>query len=157
MKYFNRLLVLFLVVASCNPKAQNETNFDSFGKEFNQKSVADAASLYGKLQVADTALTQINGTIKEVCQSKGCWMKVDLAHGEEVFVKFKDYGFFVPKDASNKKVVMNGLAFIEQMSVDEQRHYAEDEGLSKEAVEKITEPKKTLRFEADGVKIQKAD
>jgi hypothetical protein len=66
-------------------------------------------------------------------------------------VKFKDYGFFMPKDIAGKEVIVNGKAFIEAMSVDEQRHYAEDGGESAEAIAAITEQKKTLRFEADGV------
>jgi hypothetical protein len=81
-------------------------------------------------------------------------MKVNLS-GDEVFVKFKDYGFFVPLDAAGKEVVMNGKAFVEELSVDEQKHYAMDKGASKEEIEKITSPKKTLRFEADGVLIEK--
>jgi len=50
-------------------------------------------------------------------------------------------------------VVMNGAAFLEEMSVDDQRHYAEDEGASEDELAQITAPKKTLRFEADGVLI----
>ena len=37
------------------------------------------------------------------------------------------------------------------MSVDEQRHYAEDKGATKEEIEVITEPKRTFSFLADGV------
>ena len=70
-----------------------------------------------------------------------------------MFVRFKDYGFFVPKDAAGKKVVMNGAAFLEEMSVEDQKHYAEDEGASEEELAQITAPKRTLRFEADGVLI----
>ena len=81
------------------------------------------------------------------------WMKVQLESNDEVFVRFKDYGFFVPKDAAGKKVVMNGAAFFEEMTVDDQRHYAEDEGASEDELAQITAPKKTLRFEADGVLI----
>jgi hypothetical protein len=81
-------------------------------------------------------------------------MKVQLESNEEVFVRFKDYGFFVPKDAAGKRVVMNGAAFFEEMSVEDQRHYAEDEGASEDELALITSPKKTLRFEADGVLIE---
>ena len=41
--------------------------------------------------------------------------------------------------------------FVNEVSVDEQRHYAEDAGKSKEEIALITEPKKTYSFEADGV------
>ena len=110
-------------------------------------------TLYEGIKSSDTIQAQMIGEIKEVCQSKGCWMKVALAPDREVFVRFKDYGFFVPKDAAGKKVVMNGLAFLEEMSVEDQRHYAEDDGATKEEIAQITAPKRTYRFEADGVLI----
>jgi hypothetical protein len=40
---------------------------------------------------------QTEGVIKEVCQQKVCWMKVDVGNGEEMLVRFKRYAFFVPK------------------------------------------------------------
>ena len=82
-------------------------------------------------------------------------MKLKLENGEEAMVKFKDYGFFMPKDIAGKEVIVNGLAFIEEMSVEEQKHYAEDAGESKEVIAAITAPKKTYRFEADGVLLKK--
>ncbi|WP_350287308.1 DUF4920 domain-containing protein [uncultured Croceitalea sp.] len=154
MKLFNKLLVIFSVVFCLNASAQGS----SFGASFeNVEDNGENWKVFESLNTTDTIQTQVSGKIVEVCQAKGCWMKVDLANGERVFVKFKDYGFFVPKDAASKKVVMNGKAFVEQMSVDEQRHYAEDEGVSKDEIAKITKPKKTLRFEADGVVIEKMD
>jgi hypothetical protein len=47
--------------------------------------------------------------------------------------------------------VVEGIAFIEEMSVDEQRHYAEDAGKNKEEVMDITEPKRTLSVVSNGV------
>lgn len=154
MKTFNILIVIFLVSTSQILFGQTVSTYTEFGASFKKSAQVDAnGKVYEDLKVADTTNAQITGKIKEVCQAKGCWMKVDLASGDEVFVKFKDYGFFVPTDAADKTVVMNGQAFVEEMSVDEQKHYAEDKGASKADIDKITKPKKTLRFEADGVLI----
>jgi len=57
----------------------------------------------------------------------------------------------MPKDIAGEEVIVNGMAYIKEVSVDEQRHYAEDKGATKEEVEAITEPKRTYSFEADGV------
>ena len=38
---------------------------------------------------------QLSGIIKSSCPMKGCWMEIET-NGETVFVKFKDYSFFVP-------------------------------------------------------------
>ena len=70
---------------------------------------------------------------------------------QSVFVKFKDYGFFMPLDLAGSEVIVQGKAYKEVTSVDELRHYAEDEGLSAEEIAKITEPEEELKFMADGV------
>ena len=85
---------------------------------------------------------------------KGCWMTLNMADGNQVMVKFKDYGFFVPKDIAGKEVIINGKAFVEEVSVGDQKHYAEDAGKSAEEIAAITAPKKTFSFEADGVLIK---
>jgi hypothetical protein len=57
----------------------------------------------------------------------------------------------MPKDIAGRKVTLDGYAYREVTSVDELRHYAEDEGKSKAEIEKITEPKEELKFLASGV------
>lgn len=140
------LLVLLAQFAFAQTSEHGQTFKPSMGMNKD-------AQLFQNLSVQDTVQVQLQGTIAEVCQAKGCWMNVNLQDDAQVFVRFKDYGFFVPTNSSGKSVVMNGIAFIEEMSVDEQRHYAEDKGATKDEIAKITTPKRTLRFEADGVQI----
>ena len=40
-------------------------------------------------------------------------LTLDLGKEQQAFVKFKDYGFFVPMNAQNREVVVEGKAFIE--------------------------------------------
>ncbi|WP_318344573.1 DUF4920 domain-containing protein [Flagellimonas baculiformis] len=154
MKLFNTFAAVLLVVL-CQVSCKQETiKGDYFGEEFKiSNKVNKTSAPYEGLVATDTLRTQVMGEVTEVCQAKGCWMKVKLDSEDEVFVRFKDYGFFVPKDAAGKKVVMNGAAFLEEMSVEDQKHYAEDEGASEDELAQITAPKRTLRFEADGVLI----
>jgi hypothetical protein len=150
-RLFFVILTVFLVV-SC----QDKTNYDAFGNEITSKNAIDNKDAYAKykeLKVGDTVTTKIKATVDAVCKSKGCWMKLNLEDGEQIMVKFKDYGFFVPMDIEGKEVIINGKAFVNQMSVDEQQHYAEDAGKSAEEIAAITKPKKTYSFEADGVLI----
>jgi hypothetical protein len=77
-------------------------------------------------------------------------MLLDIG-ANEAMVKFKNYGFFMPKNIADKEVIVNGKAFISEVSIDEQRHYAEDAGKSEDEIAKIIEVKKTLSLEADGV------
>ena len=71
-------------------------------------------------------------------------------------VRFKDYGFFVPKDIAGRQAVVEGYAFREVTTVEELRHYAEDEGLSAEEIAKITEPVEEVKFLASGVYLVEA-
>jgi hypothetical protein len=103
------------------------------------------------MQIGDSINSKMSAKVISVCQAKGCWMTLNLENGNEVMVKFKDYGFFMPKDIAGKEVIINGKAFVNEVSVDELRHYAEDAGKTDEEIESITEPKKTFSFEADGV------
>ena len=97
---------------------------------------------------------QLKGEVSAVCQVKGCWMIVNLVDGEETRVKFKDYGFFVPKDIVGKEVVINGQASVEEISEADQKHYAEDAGLADSEIKKIKGPKKSYSMVADGVLIK---
>ena len=94
---------------------------------------------------------KVTGKVTEVCQEKGCWMKLEKSNGEKVMVKFKDYGFFMPKDIVGKEVVLDGEAVVKEVSVKQQQHYAKDAGKSEEEIKKITQPKKELQFVAKGV------
>jgi hypothetical protein len=94
---------------------------------------------------------KITAKVVEVCQEKGCWMKVEKGNGETLMVKFKNYGFFMPKNLVGQTVVLDGEAVVKEVSVKQQKHYAEDAGKSKEEIEKIKEPKKETQFVAKGV------
>ncbi|TXF91355.1 DUF4920 domain-containing protein [Neolewinella aurantiaca] len=128
----------------------------TFGADFTPEEVVPANTLltsYSETKLVDTVQITLQGEVNEVCQAKGCWMTIAAGNGEEMMVKFKDYGFFMPKDISGREVVMHGMAYYQITPVDELRHYAEDAGKSEEEIAEITEPKQELRFLADGVKL----
>ena len=94
---------------------------------------------------------KITGKVVEVCQEKGCWMKIEKTDGEKLMVKFKDYGYFMPMNIVGKEVVLEGEATIKEVSVKQQQHYAKDAGKSEEEIKKITKAKKEVQFVAKGV------
>ena len=98
--------------------------------------------------------------VSDVCQTKGCWMNLVNAtesNQEEMFVQFKDYGFFMPKDLAGKEVIVEGKAYSESTSVEELRHYAEDAGKTEEEIAAITEPQLEKKFLATGVVLVKSE
>ena len=161
-------MILSLSIVACkNNKEekkveQKETlsmDYNSFGDQITAKdylSSAEALNKYGALKSGDTINLKFASSIQEVCSKKGCWMKLLAGEGEEtIMVRFKDYGFFMPLDANGKEVIVEGKAFVTEVSVADLKHYAEDAGKSAEEIKKITEPKMELAFEANGVLMKK--
>jgi hypothetical protein len=126
----------------------------SFGDSITLENALSSQEMFAKiknLKVGDTLPVKFISTIKEVCTSKGCWMKLPLNETEETMVRFKDYGFFMPLDSEGKEVIVEGKAFIKETSVKELQHYAEDAGKSKEEIAKIIVSETAFSFEANGV------
>lgn len=154
MKNFNKILIVFSVLLCTKTFAQSNTSTTNYGASFEPiEEVSKNWKVLDGLKKGIPLATQLSGRITEICQAKGCWMNVVLANGSEVFVKFKDYGFFVPTDAAGDTVIMQGKITLEELSIEEQKHYAKDKGASEGELELIIRPKKTLKFVADGVAI----
>ena len=158
----NQLLILFTLIFlfSCKEKHSNRTpvqvqstTYNLYGDAFETDSILSLNELSQKIEkIGDTLQLTLKGTIKEVCTKKGCWITLSMENDSEMMVRFKDYGFFVPLDASGE-VLIHGKAFISETSVDDLRHYAEDAGASDDEIAAITTPKTSYNFEADGVLI----
>ena len=71
----------------------------------------------------------------------------------EVFVKMKDYAFFLPQNIAGKTILLDAKVTKQETYVKELRHYAEDAGKSKEEIAKITKPKVEIRVLANGIKV----
>lgn len=164
-KHLALIMMLGLAFYSCKNEAKKEVEeievvemsepmaYASFGEKIDDNAVISASDLmsqYAKMSIGDTLLVKTSGVIKEVCSKKGCWMKLDMGDDQVVRVTFKDYGFFMPLDASGE-VIVHGKAFVAETSVDDLRHFAEDAGKSQEEIAAITAPEKTYGFVADGV------
>ena len=161
-------MVLSLVFVSCKTNKEEKKvegketvslAYNSFGDQITDKdyiSSIDALAKYQTLKAGDTINLKFASSIQEVCSKKGCWMKLPAGETEEtIMVRFKDYGFFMPLDSNGKEVIVEGIAFVKEVSVADLKHYAEDAGKSADEIAKITESKMELAFEAKGVLMKK--
>ena len=148
------LILLSLLFTAVYLNAQDPKPAEK-GVTYGAGTVADGAvsvaTVDSKLKEQDKFAGKMKGKVVSVCKEKGCWMKIEREDGEPVMVKFKDYGFFMPKNIEGKEVVLEGEASVKETSVKQLRHYAEDAGKSKEEIEKITAPKRDVIFVAKGV------
>lgn len=154
-------LMVFTFIFSCSEQKNEDVKmideYASFGKEITTDgaiSQEEMLAKFNELQVGDTATIKFASKVNSVCQAKGCWMKLALDPETETMVKFKDYDFFVPKDIAESDAIVEGKAYKEEMTVEDQQHYAKDAGKSEEEIAAITESKMVYNFEAEGVLIK---
>jgi hypothetical protein len=151
-------ILLFMLIAGFALAQPPQVPADA-GATFGEGATADqafaVAELPARLQGRDQANVKIIAKVVDVCPKKGCWMALEMPDESKVFVKMKDYGFFVPLAIKGKTIVVEGEAKTVETSVDELRHYAEDARKSKEEIASITEPKKEIRFTAKGILVMK--
>ena len=155
MKKLFFLFAASLAIYSCSNGKKEITGVQTFyGEEFKIENAVAATALPALAKEGKATDVVVTGKINEACKKKGCWMTIDLGNNEEMRVTFKDYGFFVPKDCDGKEATFKGTATFDTTSVADLQHYASDEGLSQEEIDKITEPEIALVFEATGVVIK---
>jgi hypothetical protein len=151
-----KILIAFgcvVIVLSC--RSQDMKPAESgvvYGTVGQKGDVVKVAELENNLQ-ENKFSGKITGKVAEVCQSEGCWIRLQKADGTTLLVKAKDHAFVMPKDIVGKLVVAEGEAAVKEVSEAMRRHLAEDAGKSKEEIEKIKGDSKEIIFMAKGVKV----
>lgn len=161
------LFFVFLIISCKNDDTREqavssdvqveEPTVQSFGEVIQTEQVIEASELLALLHSADSVETTLKGTVKSVCQKKGCWMDIDLGEGKTMKVRFKDYGFFVPKDISGQTAIIHGTAFWDTTDVELLKHYAQDNGEPQEVIDTITTARVLPSFTADGVLLAQSE
>ena len=143
----SRFLAFFLLlsVGACRPSGQT-----SEAPHTPQTSEATVAyQVYGESLTPDDALSvesiaaapstyvgstvKVEGTVRQVCQMKGCWLTLEAEAGPDVRIHVPrtgegEYLYTVPTDLSGRRVVVEGKLEQSTRSEAEQRHLAEDAG-----------------------------
>ncbi|MEM8769079.1 MAG: DUF4920 domain-containing protein [Pseudomonadota bacterium] len=123
---------------------------ETFGARLDES--LPTMSLAELIAAAEEKLDQpvlVETRVGRVCQKKGCFFLAtegDLA----VRVSFKDYGFFVPTDSSNKTVTLAGRLVQREVSAEQAAHFNSDLKGASVAAGVVYE------IVADGVRIPKS-
>ncbi len=133
--------------------SQSDDNYKFYGELF-EFSESINYNLEKDIFLNSSSKVKIEGEILSSCPMKGCWMRISVEK-DTVLVRFKDYGFFVPKSGiEGKSTIINGSLSVDTLSIVQLQHYAEDAGKSKKEIALITKPEVTISFLADGVLIK---
>ncbi|PCI97110.1 MAG: DUF4920 domain-containing protein [Flavobacteriales bacterium] len=127
------------------------------GEEITDDGALTTVEFLDKFDSNGSSELKLTAYATEVCAKKGCWMVLELDNEQTMRVTFKDYGFFVPKDAAGKLVTVKGIAKMDTTDVATLQHYAEDANASQEEIDAITEPEYNYAFEATGVIIKEVN
>ena len=138
---------MFLLIFTVSVSAQKL----KFGDDITNEEITINSKIEYLYKSKEKFNTSFKAKVTEVCQMKGCWMKLDIGNKNEVMVNFKDYAFFVPKDIKGKDVIVSGEAYTRTISIDELKHYARDRGDSETIIEAIEKPKEIYSLTAKGV------
>lgn len=149
------LLMLATIVVYAQPPKGPVTPGTAFGSKISTDGAVAVAELPKVITDDQPHPVKVKGTVTDVCPKKGCWLSLEMPDNSKVFVKMKDYGFFVPVELIGKTVVVDAEAKIIKTSVDELKHYAEDAKKTKEEIEAIKEPKEEIRLTANGIVVVK--
>ncbi len=133
---------------------KNKVEITKHGEAITEEGAVSSSDFLAQFEGEDSLNIKLTANITDVCSKKGCWMKLDMGNGKSMRVTFKDYGFFVPLDATGKLAVVDGIAKIDTTDVATLRHYAEDANATQEEIDAITEPEINYSFEAVGVIIK---
>lgn len=150
------VLTLVTLSLSAQPPKVPATPGTTFGEVVSPDGANPIAELPGFVKGKEAVDVKITAKVVDVCPKKGCWISLEIPGQEaKVFVKMKDYAFFVPLELIGKNVVIDGQAKLIKTSVDELKHYAEDAKKSQEEIDAITEPKEEIRITANGIVVIK--
>ena len=149
---------LFLIASSfiLNSCGNQGGAYKSYGPEKVDSLIAiDLNDMLQQLEQNPEKLKfTFTAPIEEVCQTAGCWATVKKDNGELLRVRFKDH-FLIPKKTRVGSIAyFKGEAYWDTISVELQKHFAEDSKMSQSEIEKINTPKFELSFEAAGVLVE---
>ena len=150
MKY--SFTILFLISFFSN--SQDPSVTEHYGQKIDFQGIDNYYSVKNDLLKVNKKHVKIKGKILSSCPMKGCWMKVNVDN-DTLLVRFKDYGFFVPKSGLEwKSTILSCIISIDTLSVAQLKHYADDAGKTLKEINLIKNPQLTLSVLADGVLIE---
>ncbi len=152
-------IITLSTFSGCQSASSTQTPYPSAQtwNHYGEQVTHDTTSVsLGALNGDESDIT-VSGVITEVCTHQGCWLRLKDPKNPgagDLFVKTKDHAFLVPRNAHGRNAVVHGRCESSEMSVADQKHYAEEAGRSAQEIAKITQPKRMITFHADSILIE---
>lgn len=149
------VLVAVLFLAGC---AANKATFGEPAKE--PPAVLKVDDVMKNAAKYEGKMVRVEGYVMAVCPGSGCWMelcqcKEPCKHERlHVWFTFDKSTTRVPVEAVGHKAIAEGKLVMAELSVDEQRHFGEEKGMSREELNRITKPKKVPQIQCNFTQVE---
>lgn len=127
---------------ACNNTQQN----GFFGQTFELDNAVPIDEVIAEMGDKDELEVIVSGKINKVCKHKGCWLTLETANGESVYVNVVDEAFSLPESIVNKNAKAIGKAY----SVAAQKAAEMEDGTTEDELDWIT----NIAIEANGIWIE---
>jgi hypothetical protein len=105
------LLAALPLLLSCAAQSEALPEGEDFGAGLTLEQTTPLAEVVREpARFADQTLL-IHGEVTKVCQKKGCWAVIRDGD-EHLRMRFKDYGFFLPKDCVGAEAYAQGSVSV---------------------------------------------
>jgi hypothetical protein len=142
--------ILSMVTYGCG----NKSSEGNYGAQVDTTVYLSPDEVFNGLDSAISVDCTVKGTVTEVCQAEGCWLKLKKSDGSGLLVRAKGHSFTVPKDIADHTVYVTGIARFDTTDVETLKDYAKDAGKSQAEIDSITSPEITPLIEAEGVLVR---
>lgn len=148
----------FALYGSCDPNEKHDAPPEvvekaTYGESFDLNTVTSLDNILGDFESYAGKSVQMKAKVTNVCRTKGCWMALSADVDDEVRVRFKDYGFFVPISLIGKEVIVEGDIQRLLIEKDLAQHFKEDAGATAEEIAAVDGPVYEYTFTARGVRV----
>ena len=102
-----------------------------FGAALGSEPPVDFAALLSEPNAHADHAVQVEGVVRQVCQSRGCWLELATALDPAApgcRVVLKDHAFFVPIDSAGSRARLAGIVQVQNVSAAQVAHMEHEGG-----------------------------
>lgn len=125
-----------------------------YGEPFDTTGVLEYDRFLSEMPaVKDSLKVKVRGRIKEVCQMRGCWFKLESPDPgkEEVMVRLYEHDFTVSTGVKGQNVIVNGIAFYNDATVEDLKDRERNLKSGADRINGVEKPLREITISATGI------
>lgn len=129
-----------------------------YGEELSLKEKTNISDILASPEKYNGKKVQVEGPVIDVCQERGCWIKIGSdKEFESIRLKVEDGVIIFPMEAKGKNAVAEGVVSVRTVSKGDQikqgEYHAKEEGTTFDP-STVTGPKTIIQIKGEGAVIK---